>query len=104
MATLGNRLFFCVATILLCLIIFGCSGPKGNKEDGPRWYKMHNCFACHGSNGNDGKAPKIKNLDMGFRTFRSIVRDAGSPIMPKFSEEKLSDQDIADIFEWLKKS
>lgn len=99
---MGFRLFFGVAVVLSCLIIIGCSGPKGNKEDGARWYKMHNCFACHGSDGNNGKAPKIGNLDMGYRTFRSIIRDAGSPIMPKYSEEKISDQDVADIYEWLK--
>ena len=101
MTTLGKRSFLGVA-ILSCFIVMGCSGPKGNEEDGVRWYKMHNCSACHGSTGNDGKAPKIRNLDMGYRTFLSIVRDAGSPIMPKFPEEKISDQDVADIYEWLK--
>ena len=95
-------LHFWLFAAALTLIVSGCSSPKGNSDDGSRWYKMHNCFACHGPNGNDGKAPNIKGLDMGFRTFRSIVRDAGSPIMPKYSEEKIPEQDVADIYSWLK--
>ena len=103
MSILRNRLLLGAAAVVSCLIFFGCSSPKGNPEDGARWYKMHNCFACHGSTGNNGKAVKIRDLDIGYRTFRSIIRDANSPIMPKFPEEKISDQDIADIYEWLKK-
>lgn len=87
---------------LLMLALSGCNNLTGNAEDGGRWYKMHNCLACHGPQGDDGKAPKIKNIDIGFRTFKSIVRDAGSPIMPKYTEEKVSNQDVADIYAWLK--
>ena len=68
---------------------------------GKRWYMMHNCFACHGLNGNDGKAPVIRGIDISYRSFISTVRDADSPIMPKFPESKLADQDVADIYAWL---
>jgi mono/diheme cytochrome c family protein len=85
----------------LLLISAGCSTPPGEAEEGQRWYSMHNCYACHGRQGSDGKAPEIYPLDMSYRHFKGIVRDAGSPIMPKYSEEKIPDGDVADIYAWL---
>lgn len=88
--------------VFTLLIVNACSAPEGNMDDGKRWYLMHNCQACHGRQGDDGKGPVIYPLDMGFRHFKSIVRNANSPIMPKFPEEKISNQDVADIYTWLK--
>ncbi len=84
------------------LMVSGCSTPMGNAEDGKRWYSMHNCFACHGPNGDDGKAPVVSDLEMSYWRFERIIRDAGSPIMPKYPEEKISDQDVADLYAFLK--
>ena len=78
-----------------------CSTPAGNPADGERWYSMHNCFACHGPNGDDGEAPDIANLEMSHYRFKGKIRDAGSPIMPKYPEEKISDQDVADLYAFL---
>lgn len=99
----GKRLVMLAGAALAILAVSSCSPPpQGNAGDGERWYSMHTCFACHGPNGNDGKGPEIDNPDMGFRRFLRIVRNARSPIMPKFSEEKISTQDVADIYAWLK--
>lgn len=94
---LSGVLFLAVA-----LAIGGCSTPAGNIEDGKRWYSMHNCFACHGLHGDDGKGPVVKDLEMSFWRFKRTIRDAGSPIMPKYPEEKISDQDVADLYAFLK--
>lgn len=93
----------CAASLLTLTILFAsaCSTPTGNPQDGKRWYSMHNCFACHGPNGNDGKAPDISNLKMNYFFFERKIRNAGSPIMPKYPEEKISDQDVADIYAFL---
>jgi len=88
--------------ILFMFVITGCSTPMGNPEDGKRWYSMHNCFACHGPNGDDGDAPSVKNLEMNYFWFKRKIRDAGSPIMPEYPEEKISDQDVADLYALLK--
>jgi mono/diheme cytochrome c family protein len=98
----GRQLVIFASAALTLLVLSSCSAPQGNPADGKRWYSMHNCSACHGVNGNDGKGPKIDNLNMGFRKFLGVVRNARSPIMPKFSEEKISTQDVADIYAWLK--
>ncbi len=88
--------FFGLGTLLI-----GCSSPQGTPEDGMRWYTMHNCFACHGKKGNDGKAPQITGLDMSYRSFLKRLRQAETAIMPEYSKEQISDQDAADILAWL---
>lgn len=88
--------------VLAALFISACSAPMGNPEDGKRWYSMHNCFACHGAAGNDGKAPVVSDLEMSFWRFKGKIRNAGSPIMPKYPEKKISDQDVADLYAFLK--
>ena len=99
---LKNCLSFIIVAMTVLLFTSGCTTPDGNAEDGKRWYMMHNCYACHGPNGDDGKGPEIHAKDMGFRSFLSIVRDANSPIMPKFPEAKVSKQDVADMYVWLR--
>ena len=83
-------------------ILVACSAPAGNAEDGKRWFDMNHCSACHGKNANDGKARAIAGLDMGFSRFVRILRNPYSPSMPAFSEKKLSNQDAADIYAWLR--
>lgn len=92
------------ATILLfgSLILSGCGAPDGSIEDGKRWYGMHNCSACHGMKGNDGRAVDIAGIDMSFSSFTRILRRTDAPIMPHFPESKISKQDAADIYAYLK--
>jgi mono/diheme cytochrome c family protein len=93
-------------TILLlvagAVILAACGAPAGNPEDGKRWYAMHNCSACHGPNGNDGKALPVAGLGMSFSKFEGILRKPYSPSMRAYPEAKLSKQDAADIYAWLK--
>ena len=88
--------------LLLTVFLSNCSTPMGNPVDGQRWYSMHHCFSCHGPSGDDGKGPVVKDLNMSYWRFERIIRDAGSPIMPKYPEEKISDQDVADLYAFLK--
>lgn len=98
----ARRCLVGAAFLLLALGIGACTEPQGNAADGERWYSMHSCYACHGYEGDDGGAPQINNPEMSFRHFKQMVRNAGSPIMPKYPEDKISDQDVADIYAWLK--
>ena len=70
--------------------------------EGQQWYAMHNCSACHGPNGNDGRAAEISGLEMRFSSFVKILRDPYSPSMPRFPESKITEEDAADIYAWLK--
>ena len=91
--------FFVLVAVVFTLA--ACTPPKGNADDGKRWYMMNNCYGCHGLHGNDGKGPEINTEALSFRKFLAVIRDADSPIMPKFPEEKVSRQDAADIYAWL---
>ncbi len=87
---------------LYLIIISGCSAPPGNPEDGKRWFMMNNCSSCHGVHGNDGRAANIAGIKMGFGSFVRKLRTKDAPIMPEFPEEKVSGQDAADIYAYLK--
>lgn len=90
---------------ILCfsfLICAGCGSPTGDTENGKKWYTMNNCGSCHGPNGNDGRAPSLAGLDMGFGSFVRKLRKTDAPIMPAFPESKVSEQDAADIYAYLK--
>jgi len=98
---IGSCLILTAAMLVLALL-YGCSTtPEGNASDGKRWYAMQNCSACHGPNGNDGKAPNLAKLDMNFGAFVGKLRTTGAPIMPYYPETKVSDKDAADIYAYL---
>lgn len=91
-----------IGLVLFCFVLSaGCSAPPGNPADGQRWYNMNNCSACHGPHGNDGGAVNIANLNMSFSGFVRKLRTTDAPIMPHFSEAKVSKQDAADIYAYL---
>jgi len=96
-----NWLKLIILLPVAALFLAACTTPDGNPEDGKRWYMMHNCFACHGQNGDDGKAPEIRGTGISYRSFHGTVRNANSPIMKKFPESVISEQDVADIYAWL---
>ena len=93
---------FPVVLAAAALLLLGCNSPKGDAANGQRWYAMHNCSACHGANGNDGRAAEVSAIDMSFGSFVKILRNPPSPSMPSFSEKKVSEADAADIYAWLK--
>jgi hypothetical protein len=96
------RSFLPVFLVCSLFVLVSCGAPPGNPEEGKRWYMMHNCSSCHGPHGNDGKAPEITGLDMGFESFLRKLRTTNAPIMPPFPESALSKQDAADIYAFLK--
>ena len=89
---------------LFVFVIFcaGCSAPPGNPADGQRWFMMHNCSSCHGPHGNDGRAVNIAGLQMGFGSFLRKLRRNDTTIMPSFPVTKVSEQDAADMYAYLK--
>lgn len=92
-----------IVLFLSALFLSGCTTPDGDAAQGQRWYRMHNCSGCHGENGNDGKGPNIAELDMNYRQFKNRLRNAETQVMPAYSEDKISDQDVADILAFLQK-
>lgn len=83
------------------LVLSGCKTPEGNARRGQDWYAMNTCYSCHGKNGNDGDGPTIAGVDMSYRQFLKRLRKAQTQVMPAYPEEKISDQDAADILAYL---
>lgn len=104
MSRLLSPFFYCLILMSISgvLLFSSCSGPEGNAADGKRWYRMHNCYACHGENGYDGRGPNIANPSMSYRSFVSRLRNAKTQVMPAYSKERINDQDAADILAYLK--
>lgn len=96
----------CVLSLFFTAALSACgTAPPGNTENGEKWYKMNNCSACHGEKGNGGgRGPDITGMDMGFASFVKKLRKKDAPIMPPFPESKISEQDAADIYAYLKKA
>lgn len=98
--TTHHRLY--IFTLATGLLLSGCGAPDGSPSDGKRWYNMHNCSACHGAYGNDGRAVDIAGIDMGFGRFVRTLRRTGTTVMPQYPESRISKQDAADIYAYLK--
>lgn len=96
------RKLIMVLPFLFPLFFSGCGAPPGNPEEGKKWYMMHNCYSCHGLHGDDGRAVKIAGIKMGFGSFVQKLRSTDSAIMRSFPESKISQQDAADIYAYLK--
>ena len=88
--------------LLVLISTTSCTPPAGNPIDGQRWYSMHNCSSCHGPKGDDGRGPRIAGTHMRFGSFMNRLRTKDDSIMPEYPEEKISKQDAADIYAFLK--
>lgn len=94
---------FLILSFGIFMLVSACTSPEGNVSDGARWYRMHNCYACHGADGEGRRGgPSIAGLSMGYRSFVHRLRNTETAIMPLYSEKKISDQDAADILAFLK--
>jgi mono/diheme cytochrome c family protein len=74
----------------------------GNVANGKRVFQEKNCYYCHGTTGQgtrDGARLAQTALNLQGLT-RYVRKPAGA--MPAFTEKILSDQELADIYAYLK--
>jgi mono/diheme cytochrome c family protein len=79
--------------------------PRGDAANGKRLYLAVGCFTCHGRSGQGGAytgpAPSLASTAFPFEGFQGQIRDPSND-MPGYSAAVLSDQDIADIYTYVK--
>jgi mono/diheme cytochrome c family protein len=75
--------------------------PEGSPEEGKKWFAMYRCSGCHGAQGDGGKGPKLRGAGLSFGQFEAKVRKSKSTIMPSYDKDKVSDQDLADMYAFL---
>jgi mono/diheme cytochrome c family protein len=76
--------------------------PSGNAENGKRVFEKDGCYECHGWAGQGGRdGARIAATALSAQAFtRYVRRPFGS--MPAFTAKVLSDQELTDIYSYLK--
>src|SRR5436309_15123518 len=92
----------CVRAILAGLPIWSFGQVSGNAEEGKRLFMKHNCYYCHGTAGQGSRdGARIAQTALNLQgVIRYVRKPAGG--MPAFTEKILSDQDLTDIYAYLK--
>lgn len=105
----GLVFLFVVAPFLLALPVAHAqkasdAPPAGNMERGKKLFNTVGCYECHGREGQGAAqtgAARIGPPNLSFDGFLGLVRN---PInqMPPYSAKAIPDQDLADIYAFLK--
>ena len=76
--------------------------PAGDSENGKKLYVQHGCFQCHNYEAQGGSAgPRLANRTRVWAAFsRYMRRPTGQ--MPPYTEKVMPDQDLADVFAWIR--
>jgi mono/diheme cytochrome c family protein len=76
--------------------------PVGNAENGKRLFASYGCYQCHGHQGAGASTgPRIGPPQISMSAFSWYVR-APRGQMPPYTAKVVSDQDLADIYAFLK--
>ena len=74
----------------------------GNAENGRRLYMKNTCYYCHGTAGQGGLAgARVAAVARNLQGFTRYVRQPSGQ-MPAYTDKILSDQELADIFAYLR--
>jgi ubiquinol-cytochrome c reductase cytochrome c subunit len=96
-----KKILLVVALTLPCLV-FGQSNNAGNAENGKRVFMKQNCYYCHGTIGQGGRdGARIAQTALNLQGVMRYVRKPTGG-MPAFTEKILSDQELTDIYAYLK--
>ena len=77
--------------------------PAGDAARGKKLFLQQLCYTCHGTvgqGGDRGSGPKIYPNPFPYAAFVNQVRKPRQ-VMPPYSEQYVSDQDLADIYHYL---
>jgi mono/diheme cytochrome c family protein len=78
------------------------AAPKGNAENGRKIYTSYGCYQCHNYAAHGGGAgPRLAPGPLPWAAFLKYVRQPGDQ-MPPYTEKVASDQDLADIYAFLR--
>ena len=75
----------------------------GNAENGKRLYMKNTCYFCHGTVGQGASitGARIAVVARNLQGFTRYVRQPAGQ-MPAYTDKILSDQELADIFAYLR--
>jgi len=78
------------------------AAPAGNAEKGKTFFRKAGCYQCHSEQAQGGaQGPRIGPNPIAFQTFARYVR-APRGEMPPYTVKVMSDQDVADVYAFLR--
>ena len=80
------------------------TAPSGNAQNGKKNFTNDGCYECHGLQGQGATqtgAARIGPPQLSLESFLSYVRHPRNQ-MPPYSSKAISDQDLTDIYAFLK--
>jgi ubiquinol-cytochrome c reductase cytochrome c subunit len=96
-----HRVASLIALSILAPRLALSADPAGDPQAGQARYLRVGCVECHGTVGQGGIAgARIVPLPLPWLGFQAYVRQPAGQ-MPRFSQQVLSDAELADIFAFL---
>lgn len=89
-----------VALLLVAKLQAQNGAPVGSAAAGKEVWDGKRCLNCHGKQGQGGFGPDLAGRALTFAQFKHAVRKPWG-IMPAFTEEQITDQNLADIRAYL---
>ena len=80
------------------------ASPAGNAQNGKKLFMANGCYECHGREGQGAAqtgAARIGPPQLSFEGFQSYVRKPTNQ-MPPYTSKAIRDQDLTDIYAYLK--
>jgi ubiquinol-cytochrome c reductase cytochrome c subunit len=76
--------------------------PAGNADTGKVLYRKTGCYQCHSEQAQGGtQGPRLGPNPVAYRAFSRYLR-APTGEMPPYSVKVMSDQDVADVYAFLR--
>jgi mono/diheme cytochrome c family protein len=96
------RKILLLALMMSPILALAQSNASGNADNGKRLFMKHNCYYCHGTTGQ-GSRDGARLTQTALNT-QGLIRYVRKPTggMPAFTEKILSDQELTDIYAYLK--
>lgn len=97
-----KKLILALALAVPAAAMAQSAAPSGNAEKGRQMFLKQNCYYCHGTAGQGGRdGARIAQTALNLQGMMRYVRKPAGA-MPAFTEKILSDQDLTDIYAYLK--
>ena len=78
------------------------AAPAGNAEKGKAFFRKAGCYQCHSEQAQGGaQGPRLGPNPIAFQPFARYVR-APRGEMPPYTVKVMSDQDVADVYAFLR--
>src|SRR5215471_21797830 len=92
-----------VSSILAAVLLAGAAQaqPAGDAERGKAAFLRYGCYTCHGYDAQGVPGRKLAPNPLPYPAFSNFVRTSPGE-MPTFTQKVLPDQDLADIYAYLR--